>query len=109
MKNRQMWGKFKRGDGWGCPHPLGASCLYWKSFGALKMYVSLQQLTLSTMATLWTAESGHCREVETRVRVWTVCQNMVVVERWPLVKVRLLFRVTRERNLTSRVTHVCSV
>ena len=33
---------------------------------------------------------GHSREVETRVNVWTVRQKkMSVVERWPLMEVRL--------------------
>ena len=45
---------------------------------------------LSTMATLGTEESGHCRQVETRVNVWTVHQKkMANVERWPLVDVQL--------------------
>ena len=37
------------------------------------------QLNLSTTATLGTEESGHCREVETRVNIWTVGQK-----KWPL-------------------------
>ena len=69
-------------------------------------------LNLSTMDTLGTDESGqHCREVQTRVNVWTVCQKkglcrevaivqrfkqksmyglsakkLAVVERWPLYR-----------------------
>lgn len=43
------------------------------------------QLNLSTTATLETEENGVCREVETRVNVWTVGQKqMAIVERWPL-------------------------
>jgi len=42
------------------------------------------QLNLSAMATLGREESGHCREVEMRVNVWTVRQEkMAVVKRWP--------------------------
>ena len=41
------------------------------------------------MASLRTEESGHYRELETRVNVWTVCKKMAVVERWPIVEVRL--------------------
>ena len=54
---------------------------------------------------------GHCREVETRVRVWTVRQKMAVVERSTAISGSLteLFRASRERNLASRMTHVCSV
>ena len=45
----------------------------------------LIQLNLSTTATLRIEESGHCREVETKVNVWTVRpKKMAVVERWPL-------------------------
>ena len=33
------------------------------------------QLNLSTTVTLGTEKSGHCREVETRVNVWTVRQK----------------------------------
>ena len=33
------------------------------------------QFDLSTRATLGTEEGGHCREVETRVNVWTVHQK----------------------------------
>ena len=44
------------------------------------------QLNLSTTATLGTEETGHCREVETRVNVWTVRQKM-----WPLGEVWLYF------------------
>ena len=50
------------------------------------------QLNLSTTAILGTDKSGHCREVETgvNVHVWTVYQTkMAVLERWPLVAVRL--------------------
>ena len=56
------------------------------------------QLNLSTTATLGTEESGrcnHCKEVETIVNVWTVCQKngrsreVAVVERWPFVEVPL--------------------
>ena len=37
-------------------------------------------------------QSDHCREVETRVNVCTVCpQNMAIVERWPLVEVQLFY------------------
>lgn len=36
---------------------------------------SKAQLNLSTAAILGTEESGHCREVETRVNVWTVHQK----------------------------------
>jgi len=32
-------------------------------------------MKLSTTATLGKEESGHCREVETRVNVWTVRQK----------------------------------
>ena len=45
------------------------------------------QFNLSTMATLGTEESSHCREVETRVNEWTVhqknchCREVAVVER----------------------------
>ena len=51
------------------------------------------QLNLSTTATLGTEESGHCREVETRMNIWTVRpkNKMAVVERWPLVEVRMYF------------------
>ena len=42
------------------------------------------QLNLSTTATLGTEESGHCREVERKVNVWTVRQK-----KWLLVAVRL--------------------
>ena len=40
-------------------------------------------------------KSGRCREVQTRVNVWTVCPNsgrcreFAVVERWSLVEVQL--------------------
>ena len=47
------------------------------------------QLNLSTTATLGTEESVHCREVETRVNVWTAAKKMAVAESWPLVEVRL--------------------
>ena len=33
------------------------------------------QLNLSTMATLGTEKSDHCREVQTGVNVWTVSQK----------------------------------
>ena len=33
------------------------------------------QLNLSTTVTLGTEKSGHCREVETRVNVWTARQK----------------------------------
>ena len=56
----------------------------------------LLQFSLSTTATLGTEESGHCREVEMWVNVWTVHQTknghhreVAIVERWPLVEVRL--------------------
>ena len=42
------------------------------------------QLNLSSTATLGTEESVHCREVETRVNVWTVRQK-----KWPLRRVGL--------------------
>ena len=43
------------------------------------------QLNLSTTATLGTEENGLCREVETRVNVWTVGKKqMAIVERWTL-------------------------
>jgi len=54
------------------------------------------QLNLSTTATFGTEESGCCREVETRVNVWTVhqkkkkndcCREVAIVERWQLVDV----------------------
>ena len=35
----------------------------------------LLQFNLSTTAILGSEKSGHCREVETRVNVWTVCQK----------------------------------
>ena len=41
-----------------------------------------RQLNLSTTATLGTEGSVHCREVETRVNVWTVRQK-----KWPLRRV----------------------
>ena len=48
------------------------------------------QLNISTTATLGREESGRCREVETRVNVWTVCQKkgplcreVTDVKRWP--------------------------
>ena len=42
------------------------------------------QLNLSATAILGKEESGHCREVEMRVNVWTVRQKkMTVVKRWP--------------------------
>ena len=42
----------------------------------------------STTATLGTEESGHSRQVETRVHVWTVRQEkMAIAEKWPLVAV----------------------
>ena len=51
------------------------------------------QLNHSTMATLGTEESSRCREVETRVNVWTVppkkncrCREVAVVERWASVE-----------------------
>ena len=54
------------------------------------------QLNLSTRVTLGTEKSGHCREVETRVNVWTVRQKKIavvggwaLVERWSLVEFRL--------------------
>ena len=73
---------------------------------------SKMHLNLSTMDTLGTDESGrHCREVQTRVNVWTVCQKkglcrevaivqrfkqesmyglsakkLAVAERWPLYR-----------------------
>lgn len=54
------------------------------------------QLNLSSTATLGTAEGSHCREVETRVKVWIVrqkkyyrCIGVAVVGRWLLVGVRL--------------------
>jgi len=40
---------------------------------------TLIQFNLSTTATLGTEESGCCREIETRVNVWAVCQK-----NWPL-------------------------
>ena len=44
------------------------------------------QLNLSTIATLGTEGGGRYREVETRVKVWTVRQTkMAVEERWPSV------------------------
>ena len=43
------------------------------------------QLSPSTTATSGTEENGVCRDVETRVNVWTVGQKqMAIVERWPL-------------------------
>ena len=36
---------------------------------------------LVIVATLGTEESGHCREVETRVNVWTVCQKKLLLWR----------------------------
>ena len=55
------------------------------------------QLNLSKTATLGREESGHCREVagcravETRAECMDCPpkKKMVVVERWPLVEVRL--------------------
>ena len=44
------------------------------------------QLNLSATTTLGTEESGHCREVEKRVNVWTVRQKQ-----WLLEAVRLHF------------------
>ena len=46
-----------------------------------------RQLNLSTTASLGTEESVHCREVETRVNVWTVRQK-----KWPLRRVGRLSR-----------------
>ena len=37
--------------------------------------IHIIQLNLSTMVTLGTEKNGHCREVETRVNVWTVRRN----------------------------------
>ena len=55
---------------------------------------SCQKLNLSTTATLGLEASGHCREVETRVNVWTARQNkMAVVERWPLMEVRSITNI----------------
>ena len=58
------------------------------------------QLNLSTTtATLGTEESGHCREVETSMNVWNVCQKygrcreVAIVERWPLLEVQLYTKV----------------
>ena len=51
------------------------------------------ELNLSRTVTLGSEESGRCREVETRVSVWAVRKKKVaIVERWPLVKVRLYVR-----------------
>ena len=59
------------------------------------------QLNFSTMATLGTEQSGHCREVAVEERLkqeWMYgllakkigcCREVAVVEGWPLVKVRL--------------------
>jgi len=49
-------------------------------FGSLQAYKNVIQLNLSTTATLGTEESGICKEVETRVNVWTVRQK----KKWPL-------------------------
>ena len=71
------------------------------------MYFSLQYLNLSTTVTLGTAESGHCREVETRVKKMKKnghCGEVAISG-----SSNVLLRVTRERNLASRMTHVCSV
>ena len=74
----------------------------------------LLQLNLSTTAILGTEESNHCREVETRVNVWTVHQKKVaVVERWRLVEVRLYLSfflplsVRRRRPTFSCWSSVC--
>ena len=40
--------------------------------------------TLYKGANWGTEESGHCREVETGVNVWTVRQKMAVIEMGPL-------------------------
>ena len=64
-------------------HPLYHQCLILgKLKDACQSYASpilkqtntqrLIQLNLSTMATLGAEESGHCREVETKVNVWAV-------------------------------------
>ena len=47
------------------------------------------QLNLSSMATVGTEESGHCREMAIlerfkRVNVWTIRKKVTVVGRWPL-------------------------
>ena len=54
------------------------------------------RLNLTTTVTLGTEKSGHCREVETRVNVWTVRQKKIavvggwsLVEKWSLVEFRL--------------------
>ena len=49
------------------------------------------QLYLCAEATLGTEETGHCREDEAKVNVWTVRKKkkMACLERWPLVEVRL--------------------
>ena len=47
------------------------------------------QLNLSTKVTLGAEESGHFREVETRVNAWPVRQKKIAVElMWPLLEVR---------------------
>ena len=40
------------------------------------------QLNLSSTATLGTAEGSHCREVETRVKVWIVRQKKILSLYW---------------------------
>ena len=55
----------------------------------------LIQMKLSSTATLGTEKSGHCREMvvveaETTVNVRTIrLKKMAVVERWPLLEVRV--------------------
>ena len=62
--------------------------------------ITVEPLHLS----LGTEKSGHCREVETRVNVWTVSQKkMAVVERWPLVEVRLYRHFVPSRAYLNRV------
>ena len=53
----------------------------------MKSRFSKIQLNLSTTVTLEIDESGQrCREVQTRVNAWTVCQKKAFVERWPLYR-----------------------
>ena len=49
------------------------------------------------MATLGTEEGGHCREVETRVNVWTVCQ-----------KKKLLWRGGHQWRFDCGFSHSCT-
>jgi len=51
--------------------------LKWYLLFEINRVITVIQLNLSSTATLRTEEGSHCREVETRVNVWTARQKIL--------------------------------